>query len=340
MGIKMPKPERNRKMDKTTSSREKNEHKEPISFSHYSVLLAECIDGLAVRENGIYIDGTCGGAGHSREIAKKLTTGRLIGIDQDAEAIAIATERLRPFGERATVVRSNFCEIAQVCRDLEIEGIDGLLLDLGCSSRQFDEPTRGFAYQFPDAPLNMRMDDRNPLTAAVILNTYPEEELKRILWIYGEEKFAGRIARLICEARETKPLETTGELVEIVKRAIPAKARENGHHPAKRTFQAIRIAVNGELDVIAPAIEAAAKLLNPGGRIAVISFQSLEDRIVKETFKKLSEGCTCPKSLPICVCGNRPTLRLVSRKPILPSERELAENPRSRSAKLRIAEKL
>ncbi|MBO5269969.1 MAG: 16S rRNA (cytosine(1402)-N(4))-methyltransferase RsmH [Clostridia bacterium] len=311
-----------------------------MEFSHYSVLLSECIEGLNIKENGIYIDGTAGGAGHSREIAKRLTTGRLVAIDQDAEAIRTATERLAPYGERATVVRSNFSELGTVCDDLGIDGIDGLLLDLGCSSRQFDEPMRGFSYQHPEAPLNMRMDDRNPLTAAIVLNTYSEEELKRILWLYGEEKFAGRIARLVCEARETKPLETTGEFVDIIKRAIPAKARDGGHHPAKRSFQAIRIAVNGELDVIAPAIESAAKRLNPGGRIVIISFQSLEDRIVKETYRSLAEGCTCPKSLPICVCGNKPTLKLVNRKPILPSERELEENPRSRSAKLRIAERI
>ncbi len=316
------------------------ENSEEISFSHYSVLLHECIEGLNIRENGIYVDGTAGGAGHSREIAKRLTGGRLIAIDQDREAVAVATERLKLFGERATVVRSNFSEILSVCEDLGVTGIDGLLLDLGCSSRQFDEPTRGFTYRYPDAPLNMRMDDRNPVTAATVLNTYSEEELKRILWVYGEEKFSGRIARLIVEERERKPLETTGELVEIVKRAIPAKARDGGHHPAKRTFQAIRIAVNGELDVIAPAIESAARLLNPGGRIVIISFQSLEDRIVKETYKKLSEGCTCPKSLPVCVCGNKPILKLVNRKPILPTEEELMVNPRSRSAKLRIAERV
>lgn len=316
------------------------ENGESISFSHYSVLLSECIEGLDIKPDGIYVDGTAGGAGHSREIAKRLTTGRLVAIDQDAEAIVTATERLAPFGERATVVRSNFSELGSVCDQLGVGEIDGLLLDLGCSSRQFDEPTRGFAYQFPDAPLNMRMDDRNPVTASVVVNTYSEEELKRILWVYGEEKFAGRIARLIVEEREKKPLETTGELVDIIKRAIPAKAREGGHHPAKRSFQAIRIAVNGELDVIAPAIEEAARRLRPGGRIVIISFQSLEDRIVKETYKKLSEGCTCPKSLPICVCGNKPTLKLVNRKPILPSDRELEENPRSRSAKLRIAERI
>lgn len=316
------------------------ENEEPISFSHYSVLLNECIDGLNIRENGIYVDGTAGGAGHSREIAKRLTSGRLIAIDQDREAVVTATERLRPFGARATVVRSNFSELDSVCESLGISGIDGLLLDLGCSSRQFDEPTRGFTYRYPDAPLNMRMDDRNPLAAATILNTYSEEELKRILWVYGEEKFSGRIARLIVEERERKPLETAGELVELVKRAIPAKARDGGHHPAKRTFQAIRIAVNGELDVIAPAIESAARLMNPGGRIVIISFQSLEDRIVKDTYKRLSEGCTCPKSLPVCVCGNKPILRLVNRKPILPGEEELSVNPRSRSAKLRIAEKI
>lgn len=313
---------------------------EVVSFSHYSVLLNECIEGLNIKPDGIYVDGTAGGAGHSGEIAKRLASGKLIAIDRDGEAVAVATERLKPYGERATVVRSNFSEIASVCDMLGVTGIDGLLLDLGCSSRQFDTPERGFSYQFPDAPLCMRMDDRNPLTAAEILNTYPEDELRRILYEYGEEKFASRIARNIVEAREKHPLETTGELVEIVKRSIPAKAREGGHHPAKRTFQAIRIAVNGELDAIAPAIESAAKLLNPGGRLVIISFQSLEDRIVKQTYKKLSEGCTCPKSLPICVCGHKPTVKILTGKPILPSERELEENPRSRSAKLRIAEKL
>ena len=311
-----------------------------INFSHYSVLLRECIEGLNISENGIYVDGTAGGAGHSREIARRLTGGKLIAIDQDSEAVHTATERLKPYGERATVVRSNFSEISSVCEMLGVTGIDGLLLDLGCSSRQFDEPTRGFTYRYPDAPLNMRMDDRNLLTAEIVVNTYSEEELKRILWIYGEEKFSGRIARLIVEEREKKTLKTAGELVEIVKRAIPQKARDGGHHPAKRTFQAIRIAVNGELDVIEPAIESAARLLNPGGRIVIISFQSLEDRIVKETYKRLSEGCTCPKNLPICVCGNKPILKLVNRKPILPTEDELRENPRSRSAKLRIAERI
>ena len=313
---------------------------EPVSFSHKSVLLDECIEGLAIKPDGIYIDGTAGGAGHSAEIAKRLTTGRLIAVDQDKEAIGVATARLAPYGERATVVRSNFCELMGVCESIGIEGIDGLLLDLGCSSRQFDTPERGFSYQFPDAPLNMRMDDRNPLTASVILNTYPEEEIKKILWEYGEEKFAGRIARNVVQARAVKPLETTGELVDIVKRSIPAKAREGGHHPAKRTFQAIRVAVNAELDVIAPAIESAAKLLNPGGRIVIISFQSLEDRIVKQAYQRLAEGCTCPKSLPVCVCGKTPTVKILTRKPILPTEKELEENPRSRSAKLRIAEKL
>lgn len=317
-----------------------SENGEPISFSHYSVLLHECIEGLDIKPDGIYVDGTAGGAGHSREIAKRLTTGRLIAIDQDAEAIATATERLRPYGERATVVRSNFCELSSVCDDLGIEEIDGLLLDLGCSSRQFDEPTRGFAYQFPDAPLNMRMDDRNPLTAETVVNTYSEEELKRILWVYGEEKFAGRIARLIVEEREKTPLRTTGELVDIIKRAIPAKAREGGHHPAKRSFQAIRIEVNRELDVIEPAIKGAVEMLSSGGRIAIITFHSLEDRIVKQAFASLASGCTCPKDFPICVCGNKPKVKIVNKKPILPSKQELDENPRSRSAKLRVAEKI
>ena len=309
-------------------------------FSHFSVLLSECIENLNIKPDGVYVDGTAGGAGHSSKIAERLDGGLLIPIDQDEDAIKVISERLAPYGERVKIARDNFSNIKSVLEGLGIEKIDGLLLDLGCSSRQFDEPTRGFTYRYPDAPLNMRMDDRNPVTAATVLNTYSEEELKRIFWVYGEEKFSGRIARLIVEERERKPLETTGELVEIVKRAIPAKARDGGHHPAKRTFQAIRIAVNGELDVIAPAIESAARLLNPGGRIVIISFQSLEDRIVKETYKKLSEGCTCPKSLPVCVCGNKPILKLVNRKPILPTEEELMVNPRSRSAKLRIAERI
>ncbi len=310
-----------------------------LNFSHRSVLLDECIEGLAIRPDGIYVDGTAGGGGHSFAIASKLTTGRLIAIDQDEAAIAAASARLAPLGERATVVRDNFRHIADVCADLGIDGIDGVLMDLGVSSYQLDTPERGFSYQ-ADAPLDMRMDRRGSKSAYTVVNEYSEEEIKRILFEYGEERYAPRIAARIAAARADKPIETTGELVALIKAAIPAKAREEGHHPAKRSFQAIRIEVNAELDVIAPAIEAAANLLRPGGRIAIITFHSLEDRIVKQTFSRLAAGCTCPRDFPVCVCGNKPTLATVGRKPILPSEAELNENPRSRSAKLRVAEKL
>ena len=309
-----------------------------LNFSHRPVMLDECIDNLAIKPDGIYVDGTAGGGGHSFAIASRLTTGRLIAIDQDEAAIAAASARLAPLGERAVVVRSNFRQIAQVCEQLGVVGIDGLLLDLGVSSYQLDTPERGFSYQ-ADAPLDMRMDKRNPLSAYEVVNTYPQEELRRILFEYGEERFAARIAARIVKERENAPIRTTYQLSELIKSAMPAAARDGGH-PAKRSFQAIRIEVNGELDVIAPAIESAVARMNPGGRIAIITFHSLEDRIVKQTFAKLATGCTCPKSLPVCVCGNKPKIRLVSKKPILPSECELAENPRSHSAKLRVAEKL
>ncbi len=322
-----------------------------VSFSHVSVLLRECIEGLAIKPDGIYVDGTCGGAGHSSEIAKRLTTGRLIGIDQDEIAVGVATERLKPFGERACVVHSNFCHLDNVCEELGIEHIDGFLADLGVSSYQLDTPERGFSYM-ADAPLDMRMDGRlhqnensdsageASLSAYDVVNTYSEAELRRILYEYGEERFAPRIAAKIIKAREASPIQTTGELVALIKEAIPAAAREGGHHPAKRSFQAIRIEVNRELLVIRPALEAALRLLNPGGRIAVITFHSLEDRIVKQTFNDMATGCTCPKSLPVCVCGKKPAIKILTRKPILPGVDELAVNPRSRSAKLRIAEKL
>ena len=321
---------------------------ETVSFSHTSVLLRECIDGLAIKPEGIYVDGTCGGAGHSSEIAKCLTTGLLIGIDQDETAVQVATERLSVFGERATVVHSNFCQLSHVCRMLDIPHIDGFLADLGVSSYQLDTPERGFSYM-ADAPLDMRMDSRKPtedgegehlLTAYDVVNTYSESELRRVLYEYGEERFAPRIAQRIVRARERATIATTGELVALIKEAIPAAARDGGHHPAKRSFQAIRIEVNRELDVIRPALESALELLNPGGRMAVITFHSLEDRIVKQTFADMALGCTCPKSLPVCVCGKKPRVKIISKKPILPSEEELAVNPRSRSAKLRIAEKL
>ena len=313
---------------------------EQIQFSHKSVLLWECMEGLAIRPDGIYIDGTAGGAGHSSCIASHLSEGgRLIALDQDEVAVQTATARLAAFGERATVVRSNFREVERVCRDLGIEQIDGMLLDLGVSSYQLDTAERGFSYQ-ADAPLDMRMDLRNPLSAYEVVNEYSEERIKRILFEYGEERFSGRIASAILRAREQAPIRTTGELVRIVKGAIPAAARDGGHHPAKRTFQALRIEVNAELDVIEPAIRSAVSMLREGGRIAIITFHSLEDRIVKQTFADLASGCTCPKNFPVCVCGKKPKVKVVTRKPILPGEAELEENPRSRSAKLRVAEKL
>ena len=315
----------------------KNEGK--IEFSHRSVLLDECIEALAIRPDGIYVDGTAGGGGHSSEIVRRISTGRLIAIDQDETAVAVVTERLAPYGERVSVVRRNFRELSQVCEELGVDKIDGLLLDLGVSSHQLDTPERGFSYQ-SDAPLDMRMDKRSALSAYEVVNTYPQERLKKILYDYGEERFAPAIAAAIVRKREEKPIETTAELSNIIKYAMPPAAREGGHHPAKRSFQAIRIEVNAELDVIEPALRSAVNLLRPGGRIAVITFHSLEDRIVKQTFADLTGGCTCPKSLPICVCGRKPIVKPVSRKPILPTPRELEENPRSRSAKLRVAEKL
>lgn len=313
---------------------------EKISFSHRPVLLRECLEGLAIRPDGIYVDGTAGGAGHSFEIASLLSDqGRLIALDQDETAVKVATERLSVFGKRAQVVHSNFRELDSVCRMLGVDRIDGLLLDLGVSSYQLDTAERGFSYQ-ADAPLDMRMDENGPLTAKEVVNQYPEERLRNILWQYGEERFAPRIASAIVRARESAPILTTGELVKIIKGAIPVAAREGGHHPAKRSFQAIRIEVNGELDVIEPTIRAAAAKLAPGGRIAIITFHSLEDRIVKQTFSDLSSGCTCPPGFPVCVCGKKPVLKLVCHKPITASVQELEENPRSRSAKLRIAEKI
>ena len=310
-----------------------------IEFSHYSVLLNECMEGLDIKPDGIYVDGTAGGAGHSSQIAARLNNGMLIAIDQDKTAVAVCNERLARFGNRAKVVRSNFYEVANVCGELGIEQIDGLLLDLGVSSYQLDTPERGFSYM-TDATLDMRMDDRAKVGAYDVVNGYSEEKLKKILFEYGEERFSASIAAAIIRERQKKPIQSTLELSNIIKYAIPPKAREGGHHPAKRSFQAIRIEVNGELDVIEPAIRDAAKLLRKGGRIAIITFHSLEDRIVKQTFASLATGCTCPKNFPVCVCGNKPTLKVITRKPILPSAKELEENPRSRSAKLRVAEKL
>ncbi len=316
-----------------------------VKFSHTSVLLHECIEALAIRPDGIYVDGTAGGAGHSSKIAEHLTTGRLIAIDQDETAVQVATQRLSVFGERAQVVHSNFSQVGQVCEMLGISEIHGFLADLGVSSYQLDTPERGFSYM-ADAPLDMRMDHREGesgehlLTAYDVVNTYSEQELRRVLFEYGEERFAPRIASRIVRAREQAPIGTTGELVKIIKEAIPAAAREGGHHPAKRSFQAIRIEVNRELDVIRPALEAAMEKMAKGGRLAVITFHSLEDRIVKQTFADMASGCTCPRGLPVCVCGKKPRVKIITKKPILPTPEELEVNPRSRSAKLRVAEKL
>lgn len=311
-----------------------------INFSHRSVLLDECIEALNIKPDGIYVDGTAGGGGHSLEIAKKLTAGgRLIAIDRDDAAIAAATERLRDYSDRVTFVRNNFSSIKESCLDLGIDKIDGVLLDLGVSSYQLDTVERGFTHN-SDAPLDMRMDRRNDLDAYTVVNTYSADQLKKVIYNYGEERFAPKIAAAIVRYREKEPIKTTGQLVEIIKSAIPPSAREGGHHPAKRTFQAIRIEVNGELDAIEPTIRNATDILAPEGRIAIITFHSLEDRIVKQTYADLASGCNCPRDLPVCVCGRKPRVNVLTRKPILPSDRELEENPRSRSAKLRVAEKI
>lgn len=307
-------------------------------FSHVSVLLQECMDALCIKPDGIYIDGTAGGGGHSSEIASHLDTGKLIALDRDMSAVKAAGARLEKYGERAQVVHSNFSEMAQVCRQLGIEGVDGVLLDLGVSSYQLDTADRGFSYM-ADAPLDMRMNREDTLDAYTVVNTYTEQQLKKIIYDYGEERFAPRIAQRIVQEREKQPIRTTGELVNIIKAAMPAAAKEGGHHPAKRTFQAIRIEVNGELSVIEPTIRDAVSLLKPGGRIAIITFHSLEDRLVKQTFASLASGCTCPRDFPVCVCGKKPLVEIISRKPILPGAQELEVNPRSRSAKLRVAQK-
>ena len=308
-------------------------------FFHISVLLQECLDGLNIKPDGIYIDGTLGGAGHSSQIAKRLTTGRLIGIDRDPVALKAAGERLSPYGDRVTLVHSNFCRMAEVVKELGLPGVDGILLDLGVSSPQLDEVSRGFSYM-ADAPLDMRMNGKDALTAREVVNTWPQEELCRILWNYGEERYAPQIAAAICRRREETPIETTLELVDVIRSAMPASALREKQHPAKRTFQAIRIAVNDELGSVEKAMEAAIPLLNPGGRLAVITFHSLEDRIVKLSMAEAAKGCTCPPQFPVCVCGKKPIVKLISRKPIVATPEELEANPRSRSAKLRVCEKL
>lgn len=311
-----------------------------IVFSHYSVLLNECIDGLDIKPNGIYVDLTTGGGGHSYEIAKRLTEGgKHICLDRDDDALLAAKKRLAEFSDRVIFVKDNFRNLGSVLDNLGIEAVDGVIADLGVSSYQLDTAERGFSYN-NDGYLDMRMNKSDALTAYDVVNTYSKDRLKQIIYDYGEEKFAPRIASFIEEVRQEKPIETTAELTEIIKNAIPQKARIDGPHPAKRTFQAIRIEVNGELDAIEPAITAATERLKVGGRLAVISFHSLEDRIVKKTIAALVKGCTCPPDFPVCMCGKKPSLKLISRKPILPSERELEENPRSRSAKLRVAEKV
>ena len=308
-------------------------------FHHVSVLLEECLDGLDIKPDGIYVDGTLGGAGHSSQIAKRLTTGRLIGIDRDLVALKAAGERLEPYKDRVTLVHSNFCEIAQVLGDLGISGVDGILLDLGVSSPQLDDGQRGFSYM-ADAPLDMRMNGEDSLDAKQVVNTWSQEELKRILYTYGEERYAPQIAAAICRRREEKAIETTLELVDIIRSAMPPAALREKQHPAKRSFQAIRIAVNDELGSVEKVMADAIPLLNPGGRLAVITFHSLEDRIVKTEMAAASKGCTCPPSFPVCVCGKKPKVKLISRKPITASPEELEVNPRSRSAKLRVCEKL
>ena len=311
-----------------------------VQFSHTSVLLYECIDALNIRDGFTYVDCTAGGGGHSLEIAKRMgPNSRLICFDRDKNAIKAATKRLEGYLDRVTFVNENFSSLENVIRDFNITNLGGVLADLGCSSHQFDTAERGFSYM-QDAPLDMRMDTDAPLSAYDVVNTYPEQRIKEILFEYGEEKFSAKIASAICKQREIKPIETTVELSNIIKSAIPQIKRLDGPHPAKRSFQAIRIEVNGELDAIAPVINSAANHLVSGGRIAIISFHSLEDRIVKQAYRALSSGCTCPRDFPVCVCGNKPLIKDLTKKPILPSEEELIDNPRSRSAKLRVAEKI
>lgn len=310
-----------------------------MEFKHISVLLNECLEGLAIKENGTYVDCTLGGAGHSSHILKKLSSkGTLIGIDQDNDALRATKEKLKDYSN-VKFVHNNFYNIDSILTSLDIPNVDGILMDLGVSSYQLDEGERGFSYM-KDAPLDMRMDRDRDFSAYDVVNTYSEEDLYRIIRDYGEEKFAKRIAKFIVDRRTDKPIETTLELVDIIKAAIPAKARREGPHPAKRTFQAIRIEVNGELAILNKAIEDGVKHLNKGGRMAIITFHSLEDRIVKLKYRELANPCTCPKEFPVCICGKKPLVKIISRKAIEPSKEEVEENPRSRSAKLRVIEKL
>lgn len=312
-----------------------------MEFNHYSVLLKETIENLNIRPDGIYVDGTLGGGGHAYEVCKRLNEkGRFIGIDQDADAIVAATDRLKEYGDLVTIVRNNYCNMKQALQELGVDKVDGIVLDLGVSSFQLDTPERGFTYRSENATLDMRMDDRQSKTAKDIVNEYSEMELFRIIRDYGEDKFAKNIAKHIVNARKKSPIETTGQLNEIIRAAIPMKMQISGGHPSKRTFQAIRIELNHELDVLRDTLDEMIDLLNDGGRICIITFHSLEDRIVKTNFKKNENPCTCPSDFPICVCGKKSKGRNVSRKPILPSEEELKENSRSKSAKLRVFEKI
>ena len=308
-------------------------------FTHRPVMLEECIEGLDIRPEGVYLDGTLGRAGHSREIAKRLSTGRLICVDRDQAALDAAQERLAPWLDKVELVHSNFDQVDQILDRLSLPGVDGMLFDLGVSSPQLDDGSRGFSYM-ADAPLDMRMDREEGLTAAEIVNGWPQEELRRIISQYGEERFAPQIARAIVRRRVDRPISTTLELVEVIRSAMPPKALREKQHPAKRTFQAIRIAVNDELASVDRMLQRAVPRLNRGGRLAVITFHSLEDRIVKTGLAGFARGCTCPPDFPVCVCGRTPDVKLIHKKPILPSEREIEENPRARSAKLRLAEKL
>lgn len=309
------------------------------TFTHRPVLLDECIENLKIRPDGVYLDGTLGRAGHSREIAKRLTTGRLICVDRDDAALEAAKERLTDWMDRVTLVHSNFDQVGDIVADLGLPGVDGMLFDLGVSSPQLDDGARGFSYM-ADAPLDMRMDRSEGLTAADVVNTWPQEELKRILFQYGEERYAPLIAAAIVRRRQERPIGTTLELVDVIKSAMPGKALKEKQHPAKRSFQAIRIAVNDELASVERMLKGAVPKLNRGGRLAVITFHSLEDRIVKSGLAEFAKGCTCPPDFPVCVCGKTPDVKLINKKPILPTEREVEENPRARSAKLRVAEKL
>ena len=308
-------------------------------FHHVSVLLDECIEALNIKPEGIYVDGTLGGAGHSSRIAAKLTTGRLIGIDRDTVALTAAEKRLEPYMDRVTLVHSDFSELKNVLSRLNIEKVDGILLDLGVSSPQLDDGARGFSYM-ADAPLDMRMNREDPVTAHTVVNNWPYEELRRILYDYGEERYAPQIAAAICRRREERTIETTLELVDIIRSAMPAAALREKQHPAKRSFQAIRIAVNDELGDLEKVLDAAIPALNPGGRLAIITFHSLEDRIVKNAMAAAAKGCTCPPNFPVCVCGKTPQVKVMTRKPITSSDEELNRNPRARSAKLRVCEKI